>query len=98
MAYKNYKPKANKITVGSLAGRGGMTFTQSIATENWSLFLLEGIAKGPSGTTLASGAVQIWESGTLTTAAPNHTTYTDSVGKYGVTCKIVGLTIKFYSK
>jgi hypothetical protein len=44
-----------------------------------------------------SGAVQVWESTAPTTGEAQHTTFTDAVGRYGVTCKAnVALVIKFF--
>jgi hypothetical protein len=93
----NYKPKAATVSAGNAAS--GRAFTQKVSTAPWVLFLLKGTALSPTGAAMPSGAVQVWESTAPTTGQADHTTFTDSLGKYGVTCKAnVALTIKFFSK
>ena len=60
---------------------------KDISTKPWGLALLKGTAIGAGGTALGSAAVQFGISGTATTSPANHTTFTDSLGRYGVTVR-----------
>lgn len=97
MAYRNYKPKVARISAASLPG--GIVYTEKLSGLKWTLVLIKGTAVGFNGSILGSGAIQVWESANPTTGPAQHVTFTDSEGKYGVTCKSgVGLLVKFYSK
>jgi len=94
----NYRPKANAVLASVIAS--GTAVLKNIDTSAWGMALLQGTAMAPDGSTkMASGAVDVWESGSPTTGAPTHTTFTDAAGQYGVTVKAhVSLVIKFYGK
>ncbi|APM39747.1 hypothetical protein [Clostridium kluyveri] len=91
----NYRPKA--VTVAASLADSGTSYTKDISTSTWGMFLLRGTALSPTGAAMQSGAVQVWESTAPTTEEAQHTTFTDAVGRYGVTCKAnVALVIKFF--
>lgn len=93
----NYRPKANVLAAGSVAS--GIAVLKNVSTSTWGMALLQGTAIAPNGSAMASGAVDVWQSGSPTTGSPSHTTFTDALGAYGVTVKAhTGLVIKFYGK
>lgn len=93
----NYRPKVNTVTAAN--NDSGTIVAKDLSTTTWGLALLKGTAEGAGGTTLGSASVLVWESGTATTAAANHTTFSDAIGRYGVTVRAnYGLVIKAYSR
>jgi hypothetical protein len=93
----NYRPRTITMVAGSNASGTMVPF--DIETSAWKMALLKGTALTPTGTAIASGAVAVWESTNPTSTAANHTTFTDSKGRYGVTVKAnTALKIKFYGK
>jgi len=93
----NYRPKATSLSAA--VNLSGTAVLKNVSTTTWGMALLQGTAKSPTGSAMGSGAVDVWESGSLTTGAPTHTTFTDAAGQYGVTVKAnVSLVIKFYGK
>lgn len=92
----NYKPVVKTISASSAVS--ATIIDEDITTTSWGIFLLRGSALF-NNTVLRSGAVAVWSSTTPTTAPPNHLTFTDASGSYGITCKArTQLHLKFYSK
>ena len=93
----NYRP-IGKTLLATVVDSGTMV-VQNISTSAWALALLRGVALSPTGAALPSGAVAIWESTNPTTTSANHTTFSDSTGRYGVTVRAnIALKIKFYTR
>lgn len=91
----NYRPKSITVT----AQASGIAINKTVNTDGWGLFLLKGTAVGAALTNMVSGCVQVWEDGDLTTGTATHTTFTDELGRYGVTCKAgTQLVVKFLGK
>jgi len=92
----NYKPITKTIQL--TANDSGTIVPAKLSTTSWGLALVRGTAMF-SNVLLTNGAVEIWESTKTLTAAPDHLTFTDTTGMFGVTCRAnVQLRIKFYSK
>lgn len=94
----NYKPKTVNITAGST--KSGIVNAKNASTSLWVLALIKGSALTPNGTALASGAVLIWSAAhDADVDAPDYTTFTDSLGQFGITVKAnTSYNIRFYSK
>ncbi|MBU3181563.1 hypothetical protein [Clostridium psychrophilum] len=93
----NYRPRTKAILATVVDS--GIMVVQNISTSAWALALLKGTALSPTGASLASGAVAVWQSTNPTSTSADHTTFTDGQGRYGVTVKAnVALKIKFYGK
>lgn len=98
-AKKSYKPAANSLTALTTAT---VIKTMALTTDQWSLALLQGIAKSPALTALPSAAVLLWPT-TVTTAQESvgnayAITFSDAQGRYGVTVKTgVAYRIKVYA-
>ena len=93
----NYRPRTK--TMASGADLSGVMIAYNVSTSAWAMALLKGTALSPTGAIIASGAVAVWESTNPTSTTANHTTFTDSQGRYGVTVKAkTQLKLKFYGK
>jgi hypothetical protein len=93
----NYRPLTKVMASG--VATSGVMHAFNISTSAWAMALLKGTALTPTGTAIASGAVAVWQSTNPTSTTANHTTFTDSKGRYGVTVKAgVQLKLKFYGK
>ncbi|MDF2877819.1 MAG: hypothetical protein K0S30_915 [Clostridia bacterium] len=91
----NYRP--GTATLLSAAAISGTVVSRDITASTWGLFLLKGTALDVSGSPLASGAVQVWESTAATTGPATRMTFSDDEGIYGITCRAgVAITVKFY--
>ena len=92
----NYKPVGKIIHTASAFS--GTIIPRNLTNANWGMLLVQGTAKH-SNSVLASGGVLVWENtatGSLNT--PNHKTFADAQGQYGVTCRAgVSLILKFYA-
>ncbi|MGL5348548.1 MAG: hypothetical protein ACRDA3_14465 [Peptostreptococcaceae bacterium] len=85
---KAYKPSQNALSALTTAT---VIKTMALTTDQWSLALLQGIAKAPAGTMLPSAAVLLWPT-TVSVTAQSVTnayaiTFSDYEGRYGVTIK-----------
>lgn len=93
----NYRPKAQTIT--ATAAVSGKSLNVNLTASSWGLFLLNGVAKTPTGTALPCGGVNIWISTASTTGPATYTTFADELGYYGITIKAnVKYVVKFFTK
>lgn len=92
---KNYRPKS----IAYAPSTSGKAFMVNLSVTTWGLVLVQGLAVH-GGTIMPSGTVDIWETSTPgASQAPDHTTFSDSAGKYGVTCKAgKSLSIKYFTR
>lgn len=92
----NYKPITKTLTAGSVDS--AVVIPIDLSTTSWGLALVRGTAMFGS-IVLDSGAVEVWESTKATTAAPDHITFTDADGIFGITTRAnIQLRLKFYNK
>lgn len=107
-----YKPLANIIPANVITAHKGSKLQKTVDTTSWNLVLIDGVATGTSlavstnGSSVISASV-VLKSGTVlgwygTTAGSignaDIQTFTDSIGKYGVTVNTgSALTLKFYA-
>ncbi len=93
----NYKPVGKKI--GSASAKDGTIMKVNLTVVPWSMMLLLGTAKH-SNSVLPSGAVLVWENtNTGSGNTPNHQTFGDAKGRYGVSVRSgVSIIFKYYSK
>lgn len=93
----NYKPITKVLLSAEVIS--GVALDEDLSTSNWGIILFTGIATSPSSGILRSATVVIWESTNPTTSPPNHITYSDKNGKYGVTVRTsVSLKIRYYPR
>lgn len=93
----NYRPLTKVMASG--IDTSGVMIAFNISTSAWAMALLKGTALTPTGAPIASGAVAIWEGTNPTSSTADHTTFTDSQGRYGITVKAkTQLKLKFYGK
>jgi hypothetical protein len=91
----SYRP--GTATLLSADAISGTVVSRDITASTWGLFLLKGTALDVSGSPLASGAVQVWESTAATTGPATRMTFSDDEGIYGITCRAgIAITVKFY--
>lgn len=77
----NYRPIAAQVAL--TANDSGTLVAKNLSQGPWGLALLQGTALF-SGNPVPSAAVNVWESNTAS-GAPDHITFTNSAGEYGVT-------------
>jgi hypothetical protein len=93
----NWKPVATTILAASTVS--GQVHDQNIRTSQWGLALLLGSAISPGGSVLPSAAVELWISNVPSTSPATQTTFTDGVGKYGISVAAnKSYLLKIYSK
>lgn len=91
----NYKPLAVQVAAAAIAS--GTEVNRDAQFTTWKLALLEGTALSLGNGPMASIAILVWESGDATTGPATHTTFTDALGKFGVTVRANrGVVIKAY--
>jgi len=93
----NYKPVAKYILASN--AYDGTIVAANLSTVPWSMLILLGTAKHNTSI-LPSGGVLVWENHTTASGfTPNHQTFGDVHGRYGVTVRSdVNLIIKYYGR
>jgi len=93
----NYRPVAKYILAAST--HQGTIFPANLSTVPWSMLILLGTARH-NASILPSGGVLVWEAHTTASGyTPNHETFGDVHGRYGVTVRSdVDLVIKYFGK
>lgn len=93
----NYKPVAKYILAAN--AHQGTIVPANLSTVPWSMLILLGTAKH-STSILPSGGVLVWENHTTASGyTPNHRTFGDLNGRYGVSVRSdVDLVIKYFSR